>query len=332
MTAAAVNPELTVVTTVDAQRERGEIALRSFLAQDALDRIEILVLDRGYRAHPPLASADHPNVRVIPLDARSGYGESLAAGVFEAKSPVVAFVEEHVQVFPDWAAALIEAHKGPWVAVCAEMHPGDLDRPEAVRTELLSRNSWSAPARRGEGLVLRWQNVSYKREALLRYRDRLDLFLQSEGALFRQLRRDGGRLYVEPDAKLVHAHEISWGVFLDGTWHSNRVGAASAAKLSGGGWEGFWKPLAGALLGPVRWPLVVYRRTQDLPDAERWKGVFWRELPYVFQYFLYAAGGTLAGVLFGVGESASRFLDFEINEDRLIPDLKNFRTGSEDGR
>jgi GT2 family glycosyltransferase len=321
---AATSPELTAILTVDVQRKRGEIALQAMLAQTLLPRMEILILDRGLHAHPPLNGSEHPNVRTVLLDGRCGYGEALASGVAAARCPVVAFVEEHVQVFPDWAAALVEAHHGPWVAVCGEIYPGHLDQPAAIRTELVSRQRWSAPARGGEAAVLRWQNVSYKREVLLGLGDRLPQYLQSEGALFRRLRREGGRLYIEPAAKMVHAHEYSTRVFLTGTLYSSRSGAASAARVLGRGLEGFWRPFASALVGPLRWPLVLYRRTRELPDAKFWTGVYWRNFSFVLLYYAMAALGTLQGLLLGAGDSSARFLDFEINEPRLIPNLADF--------
>jgi hypothetical protein len=323
-------PELTVALAVDSLRTRCELALEAILTQESPPRFEVLLLDLGSGKYPPVAGSDDLRVRTIPIQPGAGYGETAARAASEARAPVVAFVEEHVQVGPGWARAIVQAHRGPWAAVCGELHPGDLGRPVAVRIELISRQRWSPPARRGEAQVLRWQNVSYKRDKIVRYGSRLPLLLQSEGALFRQLRADGERLYVEPDAKAIHAHEHSWPGFLRGTFYSNRIAAASAAEASGYGWAGFWKPLASALTGPLRWPLVLWRRTRTMPEPSFWTRTFWKHSPFVFQYYLTAAAATVVGLLAGRGDSARQFLSAELNQPRLIPDRAEWLAGSRD--
>ena len=314
-----VLPTLSVVLVVDSQRERGGWALASVLAQKLSGRLEVLLFDVGHAEHPPLAGSDHPDVRVIAARRGAGYGETMAAAVSAARAPVIAFVEEHVVVLDGWAEALRRAHEHPWAAVCAEVHPGTLDDPVSRRIELVSRNVWSAPARRGDAQVLRWQNVSYKRDVLLRYEPHLRYFLQSEGALFRRLRADGYRLAVEPDARIVHAHEYDWSGFLAGSVQSNRLATASALKAAGRRPGSIVRAVVAALAGPVRWPLVLLRRTRDLPDSDVWLPVLHASWPYVLQYYVRVAFAGLVGALAGAGDSPAGFLHAEINHPRRDP-------------
>jgi hypothetical protein len=311
----AAPPLLSVVLVMDAQRERGEAALRSLLAQALGERMEILLLDFA-ADRPAPAGGDHPSVRRIPMKRGASYGTTLAAGVEAARAPVVAFVEEHVRVLPGWAEAIIEAHRGPWAAVCGEVHPGDITGAVAQRIELVSRHHWSPPAQRGEHAILRWQNVAYKRAALLGFGDRLPLLLQSEATLFRLLRQQGHALYVEPAAKMVHAHEEEWGAFLRGSFLSHWVSAASAVEALAPGVSGRFAQIAAALVGPVRWPLVLLRRCRALPDREVWLPVLLRNGAFVLQYYATVAAGTLGGLVAGTRSSGERFLDYELNEGR----------------
>ena len=275
-------------------------------------------MDRGADRYPPLAGAEHPKVRVIPCPPGSGYGQVSAEGAMQASAPVVAFMEEHVQLLPGWADAVARALSGPWAAVCGEVTAANLDTRDTKLVELVSRQEWSPPARRGEAKVIRWQNIAYKREALLRYRDRLEHFLQAENALFAQLRADGERLYIEPDAKCTHAHDASWPEFIAATFHSSRMSAATQVRLSGlTGWRSL-RMLASTLLGPVRWPLVLLRRTRTLPEPEYWTAFYRQNFGAVLRYYGTAAAGALTGMLLGPGGSAGRFLDCEINNDRLL--------------
>src|SRR5262249_55334776 len=45
-------------------------------------------------------------------------------GVCRARGKVVAILEDHGRVSPDWAASILEAHKGPWAAVGGAVENG----------------------------------------------------------------------------------------------------------------------------------------------------------------------------------------------------------------
>jgi hypothetical protein len=57
-----------------------------------------------------------------------------------------------------------------------------------------------------------------------------------------------------------------------------------------------------------------------MPDAAYWQSIYRRNVIFVAQYYLTAAAAMLTGLLLGPGDSAGRFLDFEVNKPRLIPD------------
>jgi hypothetical protein len=312
--------ELSVAIVIDRQRERAGRALAALLAQDVVGRMEILILDAAASRLPALEGADHKAVRVLQLPQGLTYGQALALAVEETRAPVLAFVEEHVEVQAGWARALLHAHRSDWAAVCGEIAPGDLDRPAALRIELVSRNVWSPPARRGEAEVLRWQNVSYKTRVLRDLGTDLTLLLGAEDLLFRRLRAAGHRLYIEPGARMVHALELRWDLFLRGSYYSSRQSAASMVIHGRLGRAGRLRMLAAVLSGPLRWPWVLYRRTRALPDADFWLPLLHRNWPYVLEYYLLVGYAGLLGQLGGMGDSGRNFLDFELNTPRRAPE------------
>jgi hypothetical protein len=316
---SGASPELSVVFMIDGQRRRAVWAVHAVLEQRDVD-LEVLLFDFGHTDHPPLAGSEDPRVRTIPSTRGAGYGDTLAAAAHAARAPIVAFVEEHVVVRPGWARAIRRAHDGPWAAVCGEVEPGDLSSPNSLRQELVSRNVWSTPARDGESILLRWQNVSYKRELLLGYGDRLPRLLDAEGTLFRQLRADGHRLAVAADAHMVHAHEESWLGFLVGSFHSNRLAAARGVEHAGGRIVDRLRGAVAAGIGPLRWPLVLLERTRALPDRETWLAVLRANLVHVLAYYAVTGAAGLAGALLGAGDSAVKFLEYELGEPRRTPE------------
>jgi hypothetical protein len=139
--------------------------------------------------------------------------------------------------------------------------------------------------------------------------------------LFQQLRQDGERLFVEPDARMVHAHEHHWRGFLTGSFHSARLGAASVVEARQLGVFERLLQTARHLLGAVRWPMVLWLRTRSLPRSEQWLPVFYRNLLFVFQYYgIHAVGGAL-GIIAGRGDSDQAFLVYELNEGRQEPTM-----------
>src|SRR5262245_18353145 len=60
-------------------------------------------------------------VRLVEMDEITSTGRAIAAGVRAATAPVVAYAEEHSYPAPDWAEALIKAHRQPWAVVGVAM-------------------------------------------------------------------------------------------------------------------------------------------------------------------------------------------------------------------
>ncbi len=97
-----------------------------------------------------------------------------------------------------------------------------------------------------------------------------DAIQRAYEGLFRRLRADGHRLAVEPDARIVHAHEYTWSGFLAGSVQSSRLATASALEVGGRRLGSTVRAVVAALAGPVRWPFVLLRRTRDLPESDVW--------------------------------------------------------------
>src|SRR5205085_5883047 len=107
-----------------------------------------------------------PSVKLLSFDEPMAIPELRAAGVFAATAPVVALIEDHCLVAPEWAARLTEAH--------AEGH-GVAGGP--IRNVATKRiRDWAAffceysavmePMPRGPAPGLPGMNVPYSRQAL----------------------------------------------------------------------------------------------------------------------------------------------------------------------
>ena len=115
--ARASSPSLSAIVLVPERVATVRRSLDALAAQDVRDRIELVFVS-------PAASLELPeylgefwgwqHVQIARLDSTS---EARAAGIRQARAPVVVLTEDHSFATPGWAAALIEAHHDDWAAV-----------------------------------------------------------------------------------------------------------------------------------------------------------------------------------------------------------------------
>src|SRR4051812_38020324 len=215
MLVAQTTPELSVIVMVDKQRQRGAECLQALLAQSILNQMEIILIDFD---DVPLPGSDHPNVCVIRQPRTITFGAAKAAGVRHSHAPIIAFVEEHVRVFPGWAEAVVAAHKERYAAISGEIHNGNPGEGISDVIAMMGYYRWLAPAKRIEGILLDSHNCTYKRDILLQLGDRLPFWLDCEIVLYTKLIQDGHKLLCDPRIKHAHINEsdlrICKGYFL----------------------------------------------------------------------------------------------------------------------
>ena len=309
-----MTPELSVILVVGERRDRAVGALASVLAQDAIERLEILLLDLAPGDPPPVPGSEHPAVRTVKLPPDTLFSTAKARAVRMASAPVVVFLEEHCRTHPGWAGALIAAHRGPWAGVGAEVHNGNPEVALSRTIQVLNYLWWLPPAPRAEFEMLPGHNSSFKRDLLLAYGDELQELLRAEIVLHTRLRRDGHRLLLEPAAKFSHINESSLGSALRGRFLFNRCYGPMRARAFG--WS-LPRRLFYAAALPVLPFYTLSRLLQyaALRRPERLGRVIAGAPLLLFVQLASAAGHSL-GLLFGMGDAEARFSLFEMNEFR----------------
>jgi hypothetical protein len=307
-------PKLTVVIVVGARRDRVPGALASVLRQANVDEIEVRLIDIAPGDPPPVSQSDHRSVHVHRMPAGTLFSVAKATGVRHAAAPVIVFLEEHCRVWPGWASALIDAHRGPWAGVGAEVHNANPEVLLSRHIEVLNYSECLPPAARREVAVLPGHNSSFKRDVLLGYGDRLVELLRAEIVLHTQLRRDGHRLLLEPAARFSHINETSLESAARGRFIWNRCYGWMRARTFG------WS-MPRRVVYIVSTPLIpVYSLSRLALFAVRKRPALLPRLivasPMLFAMQLAAACGHSAGLLFGIGDAEARFTLYEMNEFR----------------
>ncbi|MBV8076319.1 MAG: glycosyltransferase, partial [Planctomycetaceae bacterium] len=141
--------------------------LEALDAQPGRDRIEVIVVDAlGGEARERLR-ARRPRVELIESDRRP-IPRLRHLGVCRARGRIVAILEDHGRVAPDWAAGILEAHRGPWGAVGGVVENG---RSGLVNWAVFfcEYSPYMAPVVEGEAADLPGNNIAYKRPLLMRH-------------------------------------------------------------------------------------------------------------------------------------------------------------------
>jgi len=183
--------------------------LASLRAQTIHEEIEVILV------HGPdgASEADAAQFREFhsfrTLELRDDFlvAEGFAAGFAVASAPALTYLEDHVTLNPEWAEAIVEAHRGPWVAVAPAMENANDPRSTIACAKFLAAFVWwygedrQRQVRSGPG-----HNTTYKRSALEPFRSRLIELYASERNLCYLLEANGGKMLIEPRAITHHVN------------------------------------------------------------------------------------------------------------------------------
>jgi hypothetical protein len=309
-------PELSVVTSAGAQRERAQRTIDAVGAQTVADSIELVVMDTT----PEAGSLRLPGSirsRQIAVEASTPWGSVRARATRAAEAPIVAFIEDHCAPRHGWAEALIEAHREPWAAVGYAFVPANPRRWRSRATLIAEYGFWAHPARGGPASMLPGNNVSYKRELLLSLGDGLGRALEIDDNLHRHFAALGLQSGVASQAIVAHQELV-------GIWPTSRANydygrVLAAARWRDEGW-GFARRLAYASAAPLGAPAIRALRLLRSLGGRRalWPGAA-AALPALAAIWMANAIGQSAGCLFGADDASRRLVDWELSAEREQP-------------
>src|SRR4030095_5405829 len=201
-------PLLTAIMVMPRSFQLLTASLSCLVRQSIKDQIELVIV------HTPSSQSGidratcggFHSVRLVTIDRVPTVAAGFVAGVAAASAPVVALVEDHVFLHPQWAERIVEAHGQPCAAVVPRMTNGN---PATVASWANFLTCFSEPfAMRADGPVESGpgHNTSYKRAVLRSYRDSLQALYQTERNFHYRLRQDGHRIVAAPRAELAHVN------------------------------------------------------------------------------------------------------------------------------
>lgn len=309
---------LSVVIVTPDRYDRLRKTIEHLRRQTARDRIEIVI------AAPSLSElnanraelSDFAALRLVEVGAIQATGEPRAIATRAATGPVIAYAEDHCWPEPNWAAALIEAHRKPWGGVGATLINANADSIVSWASILLNFGPCVDCRSSGVAGYIPTHNSSYKADVLNSYGEQLDFLLQAEGLLQADLVKKGHQLFLQAEARAAHVNASAFPSFLGEQYWATRLFWASRAE-----WEQ-WSVVRRAGWAAATPGLIPVRLQRALRNAIR-AGVPARRLPALLCTL--AAGtialtlGAVSGNLMGFGRrSVERRISLEFHRSRHL--------------
>lgn len=306
---------ITALLIVGDCRERGQRALDSLYGQTIRDAMEIIVIDLAARPTPRLVTRSEFSTNYVVPESNCSWAQARALAFRLARTPVIAYIEDHCIADPGWAEALVRAHQGPWTCVGYSFTNPNPESYLARATIMSEYGMWLVPASSGRARVLPSNNVSYKREQLLQFGDDLENLLTPDFGLFQQLAQRGLEMYFESGARVGHSsHEDLRGQFAASKAFSRLLGARRAQTQK---WSWTKRISYGAATPFVAPAIALWRLAASL----RHRRSLWREffisLPVIFLRYPISGLGEAIGYLFGTGSAERELANAELSTARL---------------
>jgi hypothetical protein len=237
-----------------------------------------------------------PSVRLLTFDKPKSVPALRAAGVFAARAPNVALIEDHCRVTSGWAPAVLSAHRAGRDVVGGPIRNVATSRIRDWAAFFCEYSAFMEPLPEGPVDGLTGMNVSYDRAAIGAIED-----LLREGRwetwLHPRLEERGFTLYSAPAMVLEHDKDFELGEFLSQRWHYSRSYAGMRNETLG---RRRWLYALGAPFLP---PLLYWRMARNVLGRDRLRREFALATPLIFVYTITWAIGEAVGYAFGGGDS-----------------------------
>jgi glycosyltransferase involved in cell wall biosynthesis len=293
-----LEPELSVIVAAVNGQKILDATLDALDAQPERDRMEVIVVDAlGGEARESLR-ARRPPVVVVE-STRQPIPRLRHQGVRRARGRIVAILEDHGQVAPDWARSVLEAHKGPWGAVGGTVENGKAGLVNWA-VYFCEYTPYMGPVVEGETTDLPGNNIAYKRPHLMRHAHVL-----AEGRweswINDRLRADGIPIASTNAVVVHHIKPFRLGYFIVQRFHFAR----SYAGMRRGDQSIPARLVYG--IGSAALPAMLMARvTRTVVRKRRHLARFALVSPLVALFLTVGAVGEMVGYLFGPGASLDK--------------------------
>ena len=275
-----------------------EPTLRSLDALPERGRMEVVVVETlGGETRARLRS-HHPAVIVVESDRRP-IPRLRYQGVLRTRGRLVAILEDHARVSPDWATTILKQHESHWGAVGGPVENGQ-DGLVNWAVFFCEYAQYMTPLPEGETHDLPGNNIAYKRPHLMRHARVLDQG-KWESWINDRLRADGIPLAANNAMVVHHIKPFRLGYFLKQRFHFAR--SYAGMRRGDQSWPRRIAYGGGSVVLPA---LLLARVTRTVLKKRRHLARFAAAAPLVALFLTVGACGEMIGYLVGPGRSLEK--------------------------
>ena len=310
-------PSLSVVMLVGACRRTAQRVLDALDRQTcADDALEIVVFDCAESTVPSLGMPSRFTSRELRHPGLHYWRVARARAARETTAPVVAFLEDHCEPHPDWAERLIAAHSdGRWAAVGYAFTNGSRDSWWSRSALIADYGAFVHPVEGGVARILAGNNTSYSRWFLDRIGDAFEDSVAVDYNIQSMANKLGLPMKTASDVLAAHRCYPDLWQLSAANYYFLRILSVARARANGWGYPTRVAWAFGVLaFVPV---LRLYRLARSISRRPVLMRDFIASLPVVFVVYVAAAFGEASGYLFGLGDAEEKFIQWELNTERI---------------
>lgn len=274
----------------------GSPAIEECLAALAGQAAEVIVAD--------VTGADirtkFPWAKVLPIAQRLTIPQLRAIGLAQSRGDIIAIIEDHCNVAPDWCERIVQAHTAhpDCVAIGGVVENGSSDRLVDWAVFFCEYSRYMPPLTAGQCADITGNNVSYKRAAFAGIDDATLNAGFWESTLHPKLLARGEKFFCDPAIVVRHKKSFGFGYFVSQRYHYSRYYAGTLT----GNWSVTRRWARG--VASLALPVVLLTRIASRVKSHRKELLLASPLLAVFT--LVWAWGEVVGCFFGPGRSLER--------------------------
>ena len=306
-------PSLAIVLATD-RYDTIRPVIHRLRRQTIRDRLEIVLVGEASLPGELDAAelAEFARVHVEVVGSIDPIGPARAAGVRAAWAPLVFIGETHTYAHPEWAAALVKAHEGPWAGVIPGFGNANPVNALSWSLLLLDYGQWLHLMPSRESDIAPTHNGAFRRQVLLDLGTDLDHALHQGDRLTVLLQSANHRMYFEPAARIDHLNCARLWPWLRERYLAGRLLGGRRAER----WA--WPRRLVYLLGSPLIPVLLVMRLRPVLAVARRAGLLPPgTLAALFAGGIVSAAGEMVSYLLGPSPDAEpRMTEYELHKVR----------------
>jgi hypothetical protein len=242
----------------------------------------------------------YPEVKIIDAPKETSIPHLRAMAFQESEGDIVAVLEDHCIVDPDWASTMLAAHRFRYPVIGGSVENAACERLVDWAHFFCEYSELMNPVAEGEAEGIPGNNVGYKRWVLDRFWSQIEMGIW-DSTLHQQIRNAGIPLYRLPSLKVHHKMSASLWWFLTQKFHFAR--SFSSMRFA----DAFWLKRAAYGAAAPFFPFILSQRIfRRVWSSNAHRRALLLSFPIVLLLVVSWSVGEAIGYMFGPGSSHAK--------------------------